>query len=93
MNTEKKHRIQSDFDSLAKTLPGDGSIEFWFARDLQEPLGYARWENFMTAIQRAIESCETTGYQSKHHFRGVTKMIALGSGAERPVYAFMLTCG
>ena len=27
---------------------------FRFARDLQELLGYARWENFITAIKRAI---------------------------------------
>ena len=82
MNIEQIHRMQSDFDSLAQTLPGDGSIEFWFACDLQEPLGYARCENLMTAIQRAFESCETTGYKSEHHFRGVTKMVSLGSGNE-----------
>ena len=82
MNIEQIHRMQSDFDSLAQTLPDHGSIEFWFARDLQEPLGYARWEKFMTAIHRAIESCETTGYKSEHHFRGVTKLITLGSGNE-----------
>ena len=43
---------------------------------LQEPLGYARWENFMTAIKRAIESCETTGYELDNHFCGVTIMAA-----------------
>jgi DNA-damage-inducible protein D len=91
MNIEQIQRIQSDFDSLAQTLPDDDSIEFWFARDLQEPLGYARWENFMTAIQRAIESCETTGYTAEHHFRDVTKMVSLGSGAERRIDDFMLT--
>ncbi|MFM8717754.1 MAG: hypothetical protein ACKOF3_13370, partial [Spartobacteria bacterium] len=43
---------------------------------------YARWENFLTAIKRAIESCKTTGYDVGHHFRGVTKLITLGrSGA------------
>ena len=67
------------------------NLEFWFARDLQEPLGYARWENFLTAIQRAIESCKTTGYEVGHHFRGVTKMVPLGSGAERPIEDFILT--
>lgn len=77
--------LRTQFDLLAQTHPQEAELEFWFARDLQEPLGQARWENFMTAIQRAIESCKTTGYDPKHHFRGVTKMVPLGSGAERPV--------
>ena len=67
--------LQSQFDSLSQQIPGE-DIEFWFARDLQEPLGYARWENFQTAIKRAIESCETTGYDPNNHFRGVTKMVS-----------------
>lgn len=90
MKGELIHRLQSQFDSLAKTIPGE-EIEFWFARDLQEPLGYARWENFMTAIERAIESCQTTGFEPNNHFRGVTKKVKLGSGAERVIEDFMLT--
>jgi DNA-damage-inducible protein D len=83
-------QLTARFDELSQRLPGEG-IEFWFARDLMEPLGYARWENFITAIQRAIESCKATGYDEVDHFRGVTKMVRLGSGAERPVDDFMLT--
>ena len=45
----------------------------------------------MTAIKRAIESCETTGYDQNNHFRGVTKMVVLGSGAERAIEDIMLT--
>ncbi len=82
--------MQNRFDSLAQNMPED-NVEFWFARDLQEPLGYARWENFLTAINRAISSCKTTGYEPDDHFRGVTKMVSLGSGAERPIEDFMLT--
>lgn len=82
--------LQSRFDALSQTIPDEG-IEFWFARDLMEPLGYARWENFQTAISRAIESCRSTGYDADDHFRGVTKMVSLGSGAERSVDDFMLT--
>ncbi|MFZ4776677.1 MAG: DNA damage-inducible protein D [Terrimicrobiaceae bacterium] len=91
MNKELILQMQSQFDSLAQAHPEATDLEFWFARDLQEPLGYARWENFLTAIQRAIESCKTTGYDAEHHFRGVTKMVELGSGAKRPVEDFMLT--
>jgi DNA-damage-inducible protein D len=72
MNKDLIIRMQSQFDQLAQTHPEELHLEFWFARDLQEPLGYARWENFLTAIQRAINSCKTTGYEAEHHFRGVT---------------------
>lgn len=42
-----------------------------------------------SAIKRAIESCEATGYETNNHFRGVTKMVKVGSGAERAVNDFM----
>ncbi|MGB6223042.1 hypothetical protein [Haloferula sp.] len=91
MNPDSIVTLQVQFDQLVQIHPEEAALEFWFARDLQAPLGYARWENFMTAIQRAIDSCKTTGYDPEHHFRGVTKMVPLGSGAERPVEDFMLT--
>ncbi len=84
MNKELILQMQSQFDALVQTHPDAADLEFWFARDLQEPLGYVRWENFLTAIKRAIESCKTTGYEVGHHFRGVTKMITLGKGGQRP---------
>jgi len=90
MSTEIVKRMQPQFDAMAQSIP-DASIEFWYARDLQEPLGYVRWENLLTAINRAIQSCEATGYSVDDHFRGVTKMVSIGSGAERPVEDFMLT--
>jgi len=90
MNKKMIQKLQNQFDALAQNMP-ERDVEFWFARDLQEPLGYARWENFLTPIKRAISSCETTGYTPDDHFRGVTKMVSLGSGAERPIEDFMLT--
>ncbi|WP_298548656.1 DNA damage-inducible protein D [uncultured Parabacteroides sp.] len=66
-------------------------VEIWFARDLQSILGYARWENFIVAINRAVDSCKTQGISQEDHFREVTKMVGLGSGAKREVQDFMLT--
>lgn len=90
MNGDTVEKLQNQFDTLTQRIP-DEEIEFWFARDLMDLLGYSRWENFQTAIMRAIESCETMGYEPTNHFRGVTKMVKLGSGAERQIEDFMLT--
>lgn len=90
MDNQQLQQLQATFDQQAQQIP-DEKIEFWFARDLQPLLGYSRWENFQTAITRAITSCETTGFDPVDHFRGVTKMVKLGSGAEREVDDYMLT--
>lgn len=90
MKSDVIQQLKNRFDAMSQRIP-DENVEFWFARELMEPLGYTRWENFQTAIKRAIESCETTGYNPEDHFRDVTKMVRLGSGAEREIEDFMLT--
>jgi DNA-damage-inducible protein D len=34
-------------------------------------------------VQQAVESCKTQGINVDDHFREVTKMVILGSGAKR----------
>lgn len=65
--------------------------EFWFARELQEVLGYSQWRRFKDVIEKAMDSCETSGNTVEDHFANVGKMVIVGSGAEREVEDFMLT--
>ena len=90
MDKNRVSALCDQFNGILKTAES-GSIEFWFARDLMVLLGYARWENFEAAIRRAMTSCEQTGVDVADHFRGVTKMVDLGSGARREIGDFMLT--
>lgn len=93
MDIQKIHQYKSAFDQIAKDVKDDdgNSIEVWYARELQMQLGYARWENFVVAIGRAMEACKTLGISVDDHFREITKMVLLGSGSQREVQDFMLT--
>lgn len=90
MDKRQVEIFKSQFDVVTHS-DDDGNIEFWYARELMPLLGYDRWENFDKAIQRAIDSCETSGITVSDHFREVTKMIAIGKRATRKVKDYMLT--
>ena len=81
-------RLNNSFEESAYEQDG---IEYWLARELQELLGYADWRNFLNAVNKAKESCETTGEAILDHFVDVTKMVKIGSGAERKQDDIMLT--
>lgn len=84
MDIQKIQQYKTAFDQIAKTVKDDddNAIEVWYARELQEVLGYVRWENFIGAVGRAIESCKTLGINVDDHFREVTKMVLLGSDVQ-----------
>lgn len=94
MDIQAISRYKSSFDQIVNHIGNDKGgeqIEVWFARDLQSVLGYARWENFVVAIKRAVESCRSQNINIDDHFREVTKMVHLGSGSQCEVQDFMLT--
>ena len=90
MDKNRVYQIKKQFDRILHSNQ-EAHIEFWYARDLMPLLGYERWENFDKAISRAMESCEGSGAIVPDHFREVTKMVTLGSGAKRNVRDYMLT--
>ena len=93
MDIQKINLYKSNFDAIAQSVKDESneSIEVWYARELQRVLGYARWENFTVAINRAMESCKTQNIKIDDHFREITKMIPLAKGAQRAIQDFLLT--
>jgi len=88
----KKELIQSltaNFESYAHKTEQD--VEFWFARDLQQLLGYEKWDNFLNVISKAKTACEISKHNISDHFADVGKKVSIGSGAETEVLDMILT--
>jgi len=81
-------KLNSSFEESAYEQDG---VEYWLARELQELLGYADWRNFLNAVDKAKESCKTSGEADSNHFVDVTKTIPMPKGASKDVPDMMLT--
>jgi DNA-damage-inducible protein D len=87
----KREVILELFEKFEQASYNHESVEYWSARELQEILGYSRWENFVNVINKAKKSCESAGSNIMDHFRDVTKMILIAKGAQREVEDVALT--
>ncbi|HFU4217364.1 TPA: DNA damage-inducible protein D [Streptococcus suis] len=71
------------YDELAfeniKHTDEDG-VEYWYARELQTVLEYAKWDNFFNVIERAKIACENTGNPVAMNFPEVSKIVQLPLG-------------
>ena len=67
-----------------RQLDPDGN-EYWFARDLAPLLDYQEWRNFMQVVEKAIQACRKSENVVEDHFGDVTKMVEIGSGAQREI--------
>ena len=73
-----------------KHLTEDG-IEFWYARELQVVLEYAKWDNFKNTIKKAEIACKNSNHDILDHFADARTMVELGSGAQREIDDIMLS--
>ena len=87
MDSRDIEKWRVELDSYANVEDG---VEYWLARDLMEPMGYTRWENFAEVVKRAKVSCETNKTPVDSHFRDTTKMVTAGVAA-RAVKEYKLT--
>jgi DNA-damage-inducible protein D len=78
-----------DFESIRQISPYD--TEYWSARELAPLLGYNKWQNFEVAVRRAVTACEQVGQIVGDHFTPDSKMVGIGSGAQRQVKDYSLS--
>ena len=93
MDTQSIITYKSAFDAIMhEIIADDGSkMEVWYARELQQVCGYARWENFQVAINRAKDACNSQNISVDDHFRDVTKTIPMPKGAQKELNDVLLT--
>jgi DNA-damage-inducible protein D len=87
----KKEIISQLHSSFELAVNETEDVEYWFARDLQELLGYSKWENFVKVVDKGKIACATAKQKTSDHFLEVRKMVDLGSGAKREIEDMMLT--
>lgn len=89
MDSTQIARYKSTFDEIAHTM--EDGLEYWLARELQEILGYTKWDKFLNVVDKAKHACENSGVSVADHFLQTGKMVPIGSGAEREISDIMLT--
>ena len=88
MKSDEIRNLFSQFEAAASELEG---VECWSARELQNLLGYSKWENFEKVIQKAKDACKIAGELIENHFPDIRKMVEIGSKTERPIDDIALT--
>lgn len=88
MKKEDLQLLFKQFEAVAVEIEG---VECWSARELAPLLGYAQWRNFQQVIEKAKEACTRVGNDISYHFANTSKMVELGSGAERQIDDMLLT--
>ena len=80
MDSRDIEKWRVELDSYANVEDG---VEYWLARDLMEPLGYAQWHNFETAIKREMASCEVNEMPVDSYFVETSKKVPTGIGKKQ----------
>lgn len=78
-----------EFERAAEQADG---MQYWSSRGLMVLLGYGtRWDYFEKVVVKAQIACHHSGHSVGDHFTDVSKMVSIGSGAERSIKDIKVT--
>lgn len=84
--------IAEEYKQFEDTKHTDESgVEFWYARELAPILEYVEWRNFSKVIDKAMLSCQNSGFECADHFVEVNTTIAMPKGASKKVKDYKLS--
>lgn len=86
VNSNEIPVLKQTFDSI-KHIDENGN-GYWSSRELSEAMGYSRYRNFESAIDRAKESMKSSGKNPEDHLAQSRQMIEIGKGAIRETEDF-----
>ena len=69
----------------------DDGVEFWYARELQEVMGYSEWRNFTRVVDKAKIACQNSGVEVGEQFVDVNKSSPMPHGGIREIEDIALT--
>lgn len=87
----KSELIKSYLDRFESHVYKTDKVEFWFARDLQEILGYADWRNFLKVIDKAKTACMNAGVNINDHFVNTVRAVNMPNGGIKEVDDIFIT--
>jgi DNA-damage-inducible protein D len=87
----KKELIQELFKKFEDACYDLDGLECWSGRELMEIFNYSEWRAFSSLIKRASNACLASGEKIDDHFVVYTKMVPVGSGAQRGIEDVALT--
>lgn len=88
MKPEVINNYFNDFNKFVYEVDG---LEFWFARDLQNLLGYSKWENFLNIIEKAKVACANSDIKVDDHFAYTVRAVDMPNGGVKEAEDMFLT--
>lgn len=89
MNQIVNKKENKTFDDIKHV--DESGFEYWYARELQVVLNYAKWENFNKVISKAIISDKNSNKLQKDWVLEVGKPIVTGKGKKETIKDYKLS--